>query len=485
MIGLSMSLPEFSIVALSSYFDGVFDISPEHGFLPYYEPSDDLPDKFRCLLDLSKRMPIYVDFEKKEKGLLAEEGALKREVEKLPNFVNEIKGDDPKYLQTLYRLYTFISSAYLLEPAYHHYLKTGVYGKGERMLPENLAQPLVKVADALGVFPWLDYHYSYCLCNVVLKDNGLPATWENMKLLTSFAGTPDETGFISVHVDINQNSPQIIESIHKVIRGFKNKDIKKVEEGYKLNYETMVKNNERRREIYKASNPNNYNELRMFIMGSKGNEEIFGDGIVYENVYRFKGEPVKFRGQTGAQDDIIPTEDIFTGVVEYYPKNRLTEYLMELRDYRPNVVMKFMKDLASDFKDVKKKLIDMCDQFEYYNPLVYLLLSVEQIYRFRNGHWMMVQQYIMKQTKYEKATGGTPITSWLPNQIKACLDFMEDVVKNTKISLLDDSMKKEFNRLKIDIENYKTVLNKQLEELTKKDYDPDKVYDANKTYKEY
>ena len=48
---------------------------------------------------------------------------------------------------------------------------------------------------------------------------------------------------------------------------------------------------------------------------------------------------------------------------------------------------------------------------------------VDQIFIFRNGHWMFVQKYIMANTAYPIATGGTPITSWLPNQIQACLTY--------------------------------------------------------------
>jgi indoleamine 2,3-dioxygenase len=57
-----------------------------------------------------------------------------------------------------------------------------------------------------------------------------------------------------------------------------------------------------------------------------------------------------------------------------------------------------------------------------------LLGILEQIYHFRNGHWQFVQKYIMANTPYAKATGGTPITSWLPNQLKAVMQQMQDVL---------------------------------------------------------
>jgi len=34
----------------------------------------------------------------------------------------------------------------------------------------------------------------------------------------------------------------------------------------------------------------------------------------------------------------------------------------------------------------------------------------------------MVKSYIIENIKYPKATGGTPITTWLPNNIGAVLE---------------------------------------------------------------
>ena len=80
-------------------------------------------------------------------------------------------------------------------------------------------------------------------------------------------------------------------------------------------------------------------------MGIKGNDEIFDDGLIYEGVWT---EPKQFRGQTGAQDNIIPMEDIFTGVINFYPDNQLTKYLLDLRRYRPKCIQDFFVDLKLD-----------------------------------------------------------------------------------------------------------------------------------------
>lgn len=56
--------------------------------------------------------------------------------------------------------------------------------------------------------------------------------------------------------------------------------------------------------MWNESIPRNYLNFRTFIMGIKGNEEIFPNGVVYRGVYDNK--PQSFRGETGAQDSIIP-----------------------------------------------------------------------------------------------------------------------------------------------------------------------------------
>jgi indoleamine 2,3-dioxygenase len=51
-----------------------------------------------------------------------------------------------------------------------------------------------------------------------------------------------------------------------------------------------------------------------------------------------------------------------------------------------------------------------------------MLQNMHATFKFRHQHWGMVKKYIIDNTKYPKATGGTPITTWLPNQIGACLE---------------------------------------------------------------
>lgn len=304
------------------------------------------------------------------------------------------------------------------------------YGKGRKVLPANIARPLVHVAPKLGVFPYLDYHYAYSLGNYVKKDPSGSFEYTNLDMACKFAGTRDEIGFIMLHVDIDSHSPALLESIWDFARTPSLAALQR-------NLDTMYRINERRKLMWEASEWKNYNDFRVFIMGIQGNNTIFDDGVVYAGC--FNNEVQQYRGQSGSQDDIIPTQDIFTGLVNYYPHNELTSYLMDMRRYRPAVVQDFFKDL----EDCQFSLASFAALGV--DALVLLNAIVDQIFIFRNGHWMFVQKYIMANTAHPIATGGTPITTWIPNQIQACLIYQS--VIQSKIAELGGAVSSEYSSM--------------------------------------
>ena len=411
-------------------------------------------------------------------GLLSCPGAIEAAVkDHLPNYTEQVtKETDPFVLQALYRAYCFLASGYLLSPAHHgRDLSTGAYGRAHRVLPANIAQPWVKVAEMMEVYPFLEYHYAYSLGNYRRLDQENPSLhWENLGMACSFSGTSDEIGFIMNHVFINEVSPALVSGVMKSINSHsQNKEedafISIAQKGLEDVLATITEMNIRRQTMWKASNPKNYNDFRTFIMGITGNDSIFGDGVVYEGTET--GEtPRQYRGQTGAQDDIIPTMDIFSGVVDRYPENMLTSYLLDLRSYRPRCVQRFFNDLrqfAPAFLEHARKCRVLT---------ILLVRIVEQIYFFRNGHWQFVQRYIMANTRHASATGGTPITSWIPNQIEAVLKYQSDLFGDLGAP---EEGEKEYRRV---LEAYKgrvQLLNDQLEELKKVDYNVERVYELN------
>lgn len=408
-----------------AYTDGFFNVSAPYGFLPMEAPLTSLPSAYASLQDILNRMPVQL--ENGEPGLLHFPGKIHQETAKMPNYLEQVKKEsDIRILQALYRGYAFLCSAYTLEPAYQEFKKSGNYGKANNILPANIAQPFVAVCDALQVFPWLDYHYGYSLGNFQKINPEGPLEWDNLNMCVKFSGMADEAGFILLHIDINQFSPQLVGSVMQTLEAIEQDDCKRAESALENNWQTLTQMNLRRKEMWKASRWQHYNDFRVFIMGVKGNEEIFGEGVTYTSVW---DEPKQFRGQTGAQDDIIPMEDIFSGVTRYYPKNELTSYLLDLRQYRPKCVQQFFNDLEEQVKQIHTNgIAGYLIEKNSCNGLAKLLGILEQIYHFRNGHWQFVQKYIMANTPYAKATGGTPITTWIPNQITAVLQQMEDII---------------------------------------------------------
>ena len=455
---------------LDHYSDNFFEVNHLNGFLPKKNPLAVLPKKYNELQVLIDEMPI-----KKangQGGLLSIKGAIEDAVKKLKNYKDLVKNEEDIFInQALFRAYAFLASAYLLAPSHFSFQKTKKYGKANRVLPSQISEPFALVSKKLDVYPFLDYHYAYSLGNYVKIDDSKGYEWENLAMAAKFSGMDDERGFIMLHVDINQHSPKLIGSILDFINA---KDNHEVSQSLNNCLSSMKNINERRQIMWEASRWKHYNDFRVFIMGIKGNDEIFGDGVIYEGVSE---EPVQYRGQTGAQDNIIPTADIFTGVINYYPSNDLTKYLLDLRSYRPKCIQNFLSDLKDEMKE--NRLFNSIKKTNNEEGLCLLIQILDEIYYFRNGHWQFVQKYIMANTKYAKATGGTPIISWIPNQITAVLNYMSDVLEliPDNSSFIDKALFSEQLSKKI------SLLNKQLQLLHGDNYNAEDVFALNKKHK--
>ena len=170
-----------------AYSDGFFCIDEKNGFLPIKSPLKELPkDKYSFIQELINELP----------NVLKTENKIEERIHELPNYISLIEQEKNIFMiQALYRAYAFIVSGYLLEPSFHYFLKTGEYGKGRTILPENLAVPFVYLCNKLEIKSWLDYHYSYSLGNYVKKDENEDLHWENLDMACKFSGSNDEVGF--------------------------------------------------------------------------------------------------------------------------------------------------------------------------------------------------------------------------------------------------------------------------------------------------
>jgi len=444
-------IPEFT--------DGYFKVSREHGFLPINEPLITLPDKYLELQTIIDNLSIYLT------NIDVDDIFIR--ITSLKNYDDMIRDEtDINLIAALYRSYCFLSSGYLLYPSYVSFVKTGKYGPGRDRLPVQLSMPLLYLAFKLNVYPWLEYSYGYSLGNYVKKDTTKGLDVENLKMACHFSGTSDETGFIMCHVDINQHTPNLIGACDNLLENMSVSSLEQV-------VNVLCDINTSRRKMWEVSRCSHYNDFRVYIMGIKGNKDIFPNGVIYEP----EVEPRYYRGQSGSQDTIIPFLDSFFRVCDHYPKNELTSFLIDMRSYRPAPFRELVSWVEVNCVDLINNLLEK-DVDGMICSLLYQIYR--QIYEFRNGHWQFVQKYIMANTAYPIATGGTPITSWLPNQIMATLSSMRIVLNyaerfhsNKNIDWL--SYEEEFNNMTKLLEAQSTLLKGD-------NYNANEVFHLNCTY---
>jgi hypothetical protein len=82
----------------------------------------------------------------------------------------------------------------------------------------------------------------------------------------------------------------------------------------------------------------------------------------------------------------------------------------------------------------------------------------------------------MANTKYAVATGGTPITTWLINQIEACIKNQNDIILYLKCKNYDRDI---VLQLEKSLNDKVELIQSQVKELTNKDYNVKLVYDLN------
>eukprot|EP01113_Clastostelium_recurvatum_P018560 TRINITY_DN2187_c0_g1_i3.p1 TRINITY_DN2187_c0_g1~~TRINITY_DN2187_c0_g1_i3.p1 ORF type:complete len:478 (-),score=138.43 TRINITY_DN2187_c0_g1_i3:71-1504(-) len=391
-----------------------FTIGPKNGFLPVHDPLVKLPARFSALENILDRMPKILPDGKP--GLLAK-GTFASVIDKeLPEYdVSDI--NDPHLLLALFRDYTFATSAYLLEPCDLRYVAEGKYGKGRTVLPRNLAVPLSQIAQKIGQRPFMEYALSYALANYQRADKDRPEEYDNLSLIRTFSGGPSEHGFILTHVAMVRHSGGIIATVPTIFDAVKAKDRSKFNaELDKLN-STMSKINAVMETMWKVSAPSDYGTFRTFIMGTKSQDEMFPQGVVYEGVSK---DPTFYRGESGANDSIVPTMDNLLQLTEMMPSNELTDILRDFRSYRPPDHTKWLSFVESTSKELGVRNFALADA----GSTLRYLTAMDEVRDFRNRHWNFAKEYILKYSKHPVATGGSPIKTWLPNQLTTVLDVM-------------------------------------------------------------
>ena len=283
--------------------------------------------------------------------------------------------------------------------------------KPEKILPEVVSDPWVKLSKYLGRPPILSYA-SYCLDNWYKINDDKPIALDNVALINNFLGGVDEDWFVTIHVCIEDAASDAIDSAYKIS---KLDESSKTDE-FLLNLNRINNSLKKVNEIFskmpeKCDPYIYYHRVRPYIFGTKDNPDL-KKGLIYENQYN--NEPQFFRGETGAQSSIIPFLDGALGIE--HTNDNLRHYLNEMRDYMPPNHRKMIEDVevSSNAKELiyrSKKLI------QKYNS------CLEEIRKFRAQHLEYAATYIHKQAQVSnsfgsggstvRGTGGTPFMKYL------------------------------------------------------------------------
>ena len=280
----------------------------------------------------------------------------------------------------------------------------------EKVIPKNISKTWYKISQKLDRPPILSYA-SYALNNWKLQDVNKPFDLENIRILQNFLGGMDEDWFIMIHIAIEHEAKEILNNL-KTYYLDKNED-----QSYLENALVSIKkiNQIMNRMPEKCDPFIYYNRVRPYIFGWKNNPAT-PNGVIYEGVEEYGGNPQLFRGETGAQSSIVPALDALLGVT--HSNDPLKEYLDEMRLYMPKEHRNLLNDLDQWSENNRSKSIREDSS---------VLLSdeiIKEVHAFRNKHLEYARIYIHEQSLSNQnnsnvvGTGGTPFMKYLDKHLQ-------------------------------------------------------------------
>ena len=129
---------------------------------------------------------------------------------------------------------------------------------------------------------------------------------------------------------------------------------------------------------------------------------MFPRGVVYEGISE---EPFSFRGESGANDSMVPLCDNLLQVA--MPETPLTEILDDFRSYRPGNHREFLEWVKESAQSINLKDYALLDP---QSTMLYVR-ALDEVRDFRWRHWCFAREYILKNTSHPTATGGSPIVT--------------------------------------------------------------------------
>jgi indoleamine 2,3-dioxygenase len=285
-------------------------------------------------------------------------------------------------LRLYYLRLGFLASAYVNQ----------VSEPGARLLPGNLARPLSKACRLLRRPPILSYD-GYALYNWKRFDPRGPVALGNIDTLQNFIHLYDEHWFILVHVEIEAIGAEVLEAMRRAYQAFDLGDSAGVNRALEDIADAVWRQVGVLRRIPEKMDPSlYYRTFRPYIR--------FFEEVVYEGV---SGEPLSFRGETGAQSSLMPALVAFMKIP--HRQSALTGHLADMRRFMPRE----HRDLIGEIEALPS--LREAAEREPFNEVL------EAMAAFREVHFGWAQEYINKWVSDPRGTGGTPYMTWLKQLI--------------------------------------------------------------------
>lgn len=272
-----------------------------------------------------------------------------------------------------------------------HRWTTGEDREHVRIHPQSALEcfPHAYAIRRLDIPPFMSYAAAYTLYNYRFADPAVGASeYENLRLIRAFERGHDpsssEAGFVLTHVDMVKHSGSLVKGATQLLDAVaadSGKD--SVNDAFDLLLETMKVVEESMESMWSHSKPKDYLSYRTFIFGIT-NQSMFPNGVVYEG--ENDGKPMSFRGESGANDSMIPLLD---GLLQIpMPQNPLTEILKDFRSYRPKPHRDFLAAVREQAEDIGVREY-CCRDIE---TVIRYLRLLEHVRSFRWRHWLFARE---------------------------------------------------------------------------------------------
>lgn len=264
-------------------------------------------------------------------------------------------------------------------------------------LPEAVAVPAAQLAQLVERPPIVSY-VSTCLANFERLDPDGPYELENLRCIQKMVDIADESWFHLVHVEIEARAGAALFALLEASHLAQQEDTAGVEaELAKVPpvFDGMIQTF--RRITERCNTDVYYHSLRPYLFGF--------EGVVYEGVAAFGGQPMRFMGGSGAQSSVIPAIKALIGL--RHSKGGLSEDLIAMQAYMPKPHRTLLSEIDTHAIRALVGRAGDANLRDIYN------LCLERIVDFRSLHLKMAHAFIAQKVKDPRGTGGTDFMIWL------------------------------------------------------------------------